>query len=65
MRVFVAGGTGAIGRFLLPELVAGGHKVVALVRSEEKRKQVEAAGARAAFADALDPIGLTAAIRMA
>jgi nucleoside-diphosphate-sugar epimerase len=65
MRVFVAGGTGAIGRFLLPELMATGHEVVALVRSEEKRRQVESVGARAAFANALDRTELTAAVRRA
>ncbi len=45
MRVFVTGGTGAIGRFVLPELVTAGHDVSALARSPEKARQVEAAGA--------------------
>jgi nucleoside-diphosphate-sugar epimerase len=65
MRVFVAGSTGAIGKFLVPELIAGGHEVVALVRSEAKRNQVESAGARAVVADALNRSELTAAIRQA
>ncbi|HEX2248880.1 MAG TPA: NAD(P)-dependent oxidoreductase [Gemmatimonadales bacterium] len=63
MRVFVAGSTGAIGRFLLPELVENGYEVEALVRSAEKRKQVEAVGARAIVADALNAAQLTAAVR--
>jgi nucleoside-diphosphate-sugar epimerase len=29
MNIFIAGGTGAIGRFLVPLLVTAGHKVVA------------------------------------
>ena len=48
MRVFVTGGTGAIGRFAVPQLVDAGHEVTALARSSEKASQVEAAGARAA-----------------
>jgi nucleoside-diphosphate-sugar epimerase len=54
MKVFVAGGTGAIGRSLLPLLVADGHEVVALVRAAHKIGEVEAFGAQAAVADALD-----------
>lgn len=63
MRVFVAGGTGAVGRVLLPLLVEAGHEVVALVRTAEKAGAVEKLGARPAVADALDREGLTAAVR--
>lgn len=65
MKVFVAGSTGVIGRTLVPRLVGGGHEVVALVRSPGKRGAVEALGARAVVADALDPDALTAAVRAA
>ena len=65
MKVFLTGGTGAIGRALLPHLVGAGHEVVALVRSPEKRRQVEAAGARSVIADPLDQAALTAAVRQA
>jgi 2-alkyl-3-oxoalkanoate reductase len=65
MRIFVAGSTGAIGKFLVPELIEQGHQVTALVRSSEKARQVEAVGARAAVADALNHADLTAAIRWA
>ena len=65
MRVFLAGSTGAIGQRLLPHLINGGHEVVALVRSPEKGKHVEALGVKAAVADALDKDGLTAAVRSA
>jgi len=36
MKIFVAGGTGAIGRPLIAELLAKGHALVALTRSAEK-----------------------------
>ena len=65
MKVFVAGSTGAIGRSLLPLLIEKRHDVVALVRTPARAKDVEALGARAAVADALDPDGLRAAIRRA
>ena len=65
MKVFVAGSTGAIGRSLLPLLIEKGHEVVALVRTPARVKDVEALGARAVVADALDPDGLRAAIRRA
>jgi uncharacterized protein YbjT (DUF2867 family) len=65
MRVFVAGSTGAIGKVLAPQLVENGHEVIALVRSPQKSKDVEAFGAKAAVADALDKEALTAAIKKA
>ena len=65
MKIFVAGGTGTIGKSLVPLLLKNGHEVVALVRSPEKGKEVEALGASAAVADALDKDELTAAIRRA
>jgi nucleoside-diphosphate-sugar epimerase len=65
MRVFVAGSTGAIGRLLVPLLIENRHEVVALVRSAAKAGEVEALGAKAAIADALDREGLTAAVRKA
>ena len=34
VEVFVAGSTGAVGKFLVPQLVENGHEVVALVRHE-------------------------------
>jgi nucleoside-diphosphate-sugar epimerase len=63
MKVFVAGSTGAVGRFLVPQLIEQGHEVVALTRDAEKAKQVEAMGAKASLANALDKDELTSAIR--
>jgi nucleoside-diphosphate-sugar epimerase len=65
MRVFVAGSTGAIGRRLVPLLLESGHEVVALVRTPSKTREVEAVGAKAVVAVALDRNALTAAIRSA
>jgi nucleoside-diphosphate-sugar epimerase len=65
MKVFVAGGTGVVGRSLVPHLVERGHEVVALVRTPQKSKDVEALGATAALANALDKGELTAAVRRA
>jgi 2-alkyl-3-oxoalkanoate reductase len=45
MNIFIAGGTGAIGRVLVPLLVKGGHKVVALTRSPDRTSQLEQMGA--------------------
>ncbi len=55
MRVFVAGATGAIGRQLVPRLVAAGHEVHGMTRSESKRPMLCELGAVPVVADALDP----------
>jgi nucleoside-diphosphate-sugar epimerase len=62
MRVFVAGATGAIGRPLVPGLIAAGHEVTGTTRSEERAEAIRAAGARAAVCDALDADALRAAV---
>jgi nucleoside-diphosphate-sugar epimerase len=55
MRVFVAGATGAIGKQLVPRLVAAGHVVHGMTRSESKRAMLYELGAVPVVADALDP----------
>lgn len=45
MRVFVTGGTGAIGSYAVPALVAAGHQVSALARTASKAASVEHVGA--------------------
>jgi nucleoside-diphosphate-sugar epimerase len=55
MRVFVAGATGAIGRQLVPRLVAAGHEVHGMTRSEAKQAVLSELGAVPVVADALDP----------
>ncbi|HEY7836799.1 MAG TPA: NAD(P)-dependent oxidoreductase [Solirubrobacteraceae bacterium] len=54
MRVFVAGATGAIGRQLVPRLVAAGHEVHGMTRSESKQAMLDELGAVPVVADALD-----------
>jgi nucleoside-diphosphate-sugar epimerase len=54
MKVLVAGATGALGKQLVPKLVARGHEVVGMTRSKSKRQLVLDMGATPAVADALD-----------
>jgi nucleoside-diphosphate-sugar epimerase len=65
MRVFVAGATGAIGRQLLPRLVAEGHEVHGMTRSESKRALLSELGAVPEVADALDPDQVAEAVARA
>jgi nucleoside-diphosphate-sugar epimerase len=62
MRVFLAGASGAIGRALVPQLVAAGHDVTGTTRSEQRAEAIRAAGARAAVCDVLDANALRAAV---
>ncbi len=62
MKILVAGATGALGKQLVPRLVAAGHEVVGMTRSVGKREAVEALGARPVIADALDPEQVAAAV---
>ncbi len=62
MKVFVAGATGVLGRELVPQLVARGHDVVGMTRSESKQDLVRGLGARPVVADALDPDAVARAV---
>ena len=65
MRVFVAGATGAIGRPLVPRLLAAGHEVTGMTRSEDRAQSLRGAGAEAVVGDVYDSDGLTRALREA
>jgi 2-alkyl-3-oxoalkanoate reductase len=65
MRVFVAGATGALGRVLVPQLVASGHEVVGMTRSASKQDLVRGLGARPVVADALDADAVAQAVAFA
>jgi 2-alkyl-3-oxoalkanoate reductase len=65
MKVFVAGATGALGRALVPQLVARGHEVVGMTRSASKQDLVRSLGARPVVADALDPDAVAQAVAAA
>jgi 2-alkyl-3-oxoalkanoate reductase len=54
MRVFVAGAAGAIGRRLVPQLVARDHEVTAATRSAEKSELLRSLGAEPVVVDGLD-----------
>ena len=65
MRVFLAGATGAIGRRLLPQLVARGHQVTATTRSANKLAELRALGADAVVVDGLDAAAVGEAVARA
>jgi nucleoside-diphosphate-sugar epimerase len=65
MKVFVAGGTGAIGARLVPLLVTGGHDVAAMTRSPRKADALRAAGAEPVVADGLDRAAVMQAVMRA
>jgi nucleoside-diphosphate-sugar epimerase len=65
MRVFVAGASGAIGRRLVPQLVAAGHRVVATTRSPAKIAGLRSLGAEVVVVDGLDPLAVGEAVARA
>ena len=62
MRIFVAGATGAVGRPLVPALVAAGHSVVGLTRTPAKAEAINRMGAEPVVADGLDAAAIRAAV---
>jgi len=62
MRVFVAGGTGAIGRRLVPHLVARGHQVTATATGPDKLGLLAQLGADGAVMDGLDAVSVGEAV---
>jgi nucleoside-diphosphate-sugar epimerase len=65
MRVFVAGATGALGRHLVPMLVAAGHQVTGTTRTPGKVARLREAGAAPVVVDGLDREAVMAAVRAA
>ena len=62
MKVLLAGATGAIGTPLTRRLLAAGHEVVGLTRTERGARRLRAAGAGAVVADVMDRSGLLRAL---
>jgi nucleoside-diphosphate-sugar epimerase len=62
MKVFVAGATGAMGKQLVPRLVAAGHRVVGTTRSEAKQGALWDLGATPMVVDALDAEQVASAV---
>ena len=54
MRVFLTGATGFIGSYLVPELVAAGHRVIGLSRSDAGAEALARAGAEVFRSDVND-----------
>lgn len=61
-RIFLAGGSGAIGRRLIPQLVDAGHRVTATTRRTAKAAELLALGADPVVVDVFDADGLRAAV---
>ncbi len=65
MRVFVAGGSGVIGRRLVPQLVARGHQVIATTTSAAKLGLLEQLGAEGVVMDGLNAASVGEAVAAA
>jgi len=63
VKVFLAGGSGAIGRRLIPQLVAAGHQVAATTRAAAKAPMLRSLGAIPVVVDALDEPALSEAVK--
>ena len=58
MNIFIAGGSGAIGRQLVPMLIQEGHRVVAMTRSPGSAARLEAMGAAPVIGNVFDKVRL-------
>ena len=65
MRVFVAGGTGVLGRRLVPQLVARGYQVTATTTSAVKLDLLAQLGADGVVMDGLDAVSVGEAVAAA
>jgi nucleoside-diphosphate-sugar epimerase len=63
VKVFVAGGSGVIGRRLLPQLAAAGHEVAATTRDESRAPALRELGATPVVCDVFDRPSLEEAVR--
>ncbi len=65
MKVFLAGGTGVVGRRLVPQLIAAGHEVTATSRSRAKLTLLRDLGAEPVVMDGLDATSVGEAVAAA
>jgi nucleoside-diphosphate-sugar epimerase len=65
MRVFVAGAGGAVGRRLVPMLVARGHEVIGTTTNERSKEAIGLLGAEPLVVDGLDAIRVGEAVARA
>jgi len=62
MKIFLTGGTGVIGTRALPALVAAGHDVTAVARSEDKATLVRSLGGKPMAVDLFDADAVRVAV---
>ena len=62
MRVFVAGANGAVGRRLVPMLVARGHEVIGTATNPRSLEAIRALGSEAVLMDGLDAASVGEAV---
>jgi nucleoside-diphosphate-sugar epimerase len=60
MKVFVTGGTGALGHYAVPALIAAGHAVTAMARSQDKAEMLRRQGAKPVRVSLFDRAALAA-----
>ncbi|MER5452880.1 NAD(P)-dependent oxidoreductase [Streptomyces sp. NPDC002766] len=65
VRVFVAGGSGVLGRRLVPQLVAGGHQVTATTTGAARLGLLQRLGAQGVVMDGLDAASVGEAVAQA
>jgi nucleoside-diphosphate-sugar epimerase len=65
MRIFLAGATGAVGRRLVPQLIARGHQVTATTRTPGKVDMLRGLGADPVVVDGLDAVAVGEAVARA
>jgi nucleoside-diphosphate-sugar epimerase len=65
MKIFIAGATGALGKRLVPLLVAEGHEVTGATTTESKLSVLQEQGAEGVLLDVLDHAAVTAAVMRA
>jgi uncharacterized protein YbjT (DUF2867 family) len=62
MKILLTGATGFVGRNLLPRLLADGHVVRCLARSESSATKLPTSDVEIAIGDASDPVSIRAAL---
>jgi len=65
MKIFLAGATGAIGRRLVPLLLAAGHEVIGTTRAQSKAGALRAAGVQPLVIDVFDAPALSREVKAA
>jgi nucleoside-diphosphate-sugar epimerase len=63
LRVFVAGATGVLGRASMKAMVAAGHRVTGVARSDEKAELVRSMGGKPVSVDLFDAEAVSGAVR--